>query len=234
MYGGVAAVGTLAGCGSSKKTPAAAGSTTSTSAKGTRKLKLQASWVNDAEFLGYFVALSKGYYAAEGLDVTYVPGGPDTVPETVLLSGQADIALTTPDTTVTAILKQKAPLKIIAAQFQKNPLGVVSLRKNNITKPSDLIGKKLAVPDVNQTSVKAMLTINHVDPTKLSIVPYQYDPTPLLKGDVDATIDFVTEFRTPSSRRVPIPPPSSSPTSASASITTPSSSPTTPWPSGAS
>jgi ABC-type nitrate/sulfonate/bicarbonate transport system substrate-binding protein len=70
---------------------------------------------------------------------------------------------------------------------------VVSLRKNNITKPSDLIGKKLAVPDVNQTSVKAMLTINHVDPTKLSIVPYQYDPTPLLKGDVDATIDFVTD-----------------------------------------
>ena len=63
----------------------------------------QASWINDAEFAGYFLALDKGYYAAEGLDLTYLPGGPDVIPESTIIAGKADLALTTPDTTVKAI-----------------------------------------------------------------------------------------------------------------------------------
>ena len=34
------------------------------------KLTLQAAWVNDAEFMGYIVAMDKGFYKAEGLDLT--------------------------------------------------------------------------------------------------------------------------------------------------------------------
>ena len=31
-------------------------------------LTMQASWINDAEFSGYFVAIDQGYFTAEGLD----------------------------------------------------------------------------------------------------------------------------------------------------------------------
>ena len=34
-----------------------------------RRSTFQASWVNDAEFTGYFVAIDQGYYAAEGLEL---------------------------------------------------------------------------------------------------------------------------------------------------------------------
>jgi ABC-type nitrate/sulfonate/bicarbonate transport system substrate-binding protein len=156
------------------------------------KMSMQASWVNDAEFLGYFVALHNNRYGAEGIDLTYLPGGPEIVADTVLLARRADIALTTPDTTVSAIVKQGAPFKIIGAQYQKNPLGVVSLRRNNINKPSDLVGRSLAVPPANIITAEAMLRINGISPEAVRIVPYQYDPTPLIRGEVDATLDFVT------------------------------------------
>lgn len=152
----------------------------------------QASWINDAEFTGYFAAMDKGFYAAEGLDLNYLPGGPDVIPESALIAGKADLTLTTPDTTIQAIVDQGAPFKIIGTQYQKNPLGVVSLAKNPIKKPEDLIGKTLAVPPVNVISVEAMLKISGVDRSKVNIVPYAYDPTPLIKGEIDASVDFTT------------------------------------------
>jgi ABC-type nitrate/sulfonate/bicarbonate transport system substrate-binding protein len=152
----------------------------------------QASWINDAEFAGYFTALDKGYYTDEGLDLAYLSGGPDVIPESTIIAGKADLTLTTPDTTIKAIVEQGAPFKIICAQYQKNPVGIVSLAKNPIKEPKDLIGKTLAVPPVNVISVEAMLKISGVDKSQVTIVPYAYDPTPLIKGEIDASLDFTT------------------------------------------
>ncbi len=152
----------------------------------------QASWINDAEFTGYFVAADKGYYKEAGLDLNYMSGGPDVIPESTIIAGKADLTLTTPDTTITAIVEQGAPFKIIGAQYQKNPIGIVSLAKKPIREPKDLIGKTLAVPPVNVVSVEAMLKISGIDRSKVNIVPYAYDPTPLIKGEIDASLDFTT------------------------------------------
>jgi ABC-type nitrate/sulfonate/bicarbonate transport system substrate-binding protein len=156
-------------------------------------LSMQAAWVNDSEFVGYYAAIDEGYFKAEGLDVTYTSGGPDVIPESTLLSGTAALSLTAIETTVPAIVDQGAKFKIIGAQFQKNPIGVVSLASSNIKEPKDLIGKTLACPPVNLTSVKAMLKLNNVPEDKVRIVPYEYDPTPLIQGNIDASIDFTTD-----------------------------------------
>ncbi len=153
---------------------------------------MQAAWINDAEFMGYFIAIDSGLYKAEGLDLTYLPGGPDVIPEGSIIAGKADLALTTPDTTVKAIVDQGAKFKIIGAQYQKNPIGIVSLASKPIKEPKDLIGKTLAVPPVNVISVEAMLKLNNIDKAQVNIVPYAYDPTPLIKGEIDASLDFTT------------------------------------------
>lgn len=156
-------------------------------------VNFQASWINDSEFAGYFTALDNGYYKDEGLDINYISGAPDIVPESTLIAGKADITLTTPDTTIQAIATQGAPFKIIGAQFQKNPLGVLSLSKTPVKSPADLVGKTLACPPVNLVSVDAMLKLAGIDKNQVKIVPYNYDPTPLIKGEIDATVDFVTD-----------------------------------------
>lgn len=153
---------------------------------------MQASWVNDAEFLGYIVARHKGFYADQGLSLDYRSGGPDVIPEGALLSNRAEIALTTVESTLKAVTQQGAPLVIIGTQYQKNPAGIVSLASNPIEKPEDLVGKVLAVPPVNRLAVEAMLEANGIPPDDVRIVPYAYDPTPLLKGEIDASLDFIT------------------------------------------
>jgi ABC-type nitrate/sulfonate/bicarbonate transport system substrate-binding protein len=153
---------------------------------------MQAAWINDAEFAGYFLSMDQGYYSDEGLDLTYLSGGPDVIPESTIIAGRADLALTTPDTTIKAIAEQGAPFKIIGAQYQKNPIGIVSLVGSGINSPADLVGKTLAVPPVNVISVEAMLKINGIDPADVNIVPYAYDPTPLVQGEIDASLDFTT------------------------------------------
>ena len=47
------------------------------SAQAAEKVTIQLKWVTQAQFAGYYVAQDKGYYQAEGLDVTIKPGGPD-------------------------------------------------------------------------------------------------------------------------------------------------------------
>lgn len=153
---------------------------------------MQAAWINDAEFAGYFLGLDKGYYADAGLDMSYLSGGPDVIPESTIIAGRADLALTTPDTTIRAISEQGAKFKIIGTQYQKNPLGIVSLKKNGINTPADLIGKTLAVPPVNTVTIEALLKHNGIALSDVNIVPYAYDPTPLLRGEIDASLDFTT------------------------------------------
>ena len=161
-------------------------------ARATTPFTMQAAWINDAEFSGYFLAMDKGYYADEGLELTYLSGGPDVIPESAIIAGRADLTLTTPDTTIRAITEQGAKFKIIGAQYQKNPIGVVSLKKNPINAPADLVGKTIAVPPVNIVTIEALLALNGIDKAQVNIVPYAYDPTPLVKGEIDASLDFTT------------------------------------------
>lgn len=153
---------------------------------------MQAAWINDAEFAGYFIGIDNGYYKDEGLDLEYLSGGPDVIPESTIIARRADLALTTPDTTIRAISEQGANFKIIGTQYQKNPLGIVSLKKNPINNPQDMIGKTIAVPPVNIVTVEALLKINGIDRSAVNIVPYAYDPTPLVRGEIDGSLDFTT------------------------------------------
>jgi len=159
---------------------------------GLKTISYQAAWINDAEFAGFFLAMDEGYYAAEGLKLNYLPGGPDVIPEAVLLAGQADVAMSTVESTVKAITDEGAPFKIIGTQYQKSPLGIVSLESSNISSPKDLVGKTLAVPPINVLTVEAMLAANGIEKSAVNIVPYDFDPTPLVQGEVDATVDFTT------------------------------------------
>jgi len=159
-----------------------AGRGASAGAAPANSVAMQAAWVNDAEFIGYFVALQNGYYKAQDVDMHYLPGGPDVIPESSLLAGKAPIALTVPDTTIKAITTQGAKFKIIGAQFQKTPIGVVSLESNPVPNVKALEGKVLAVPPVNMAQVAGMLRLNGIAKNAVRIVPYQFDPTPLIKG----------------------------------------------------
>ena len=97
---------------------AAAASSIPMRAMAATPMTMQAAWINDAEFAGYFLAMDQGYYTDEGLDLTYLSGGPDVIPESTIIAGRADLALTTPDTTIKAIVDQGSfEMRVVKAQI---------------------------------------------------------------------------------------------------------------------
>jgi NitT/TauT family transport system substrate-binding protein len=55
---------------------------------------IQLKWLPQAQFMGYYVALDKGYYKDAGLNVTIVPGGGDISETTAVYTGQVDFGVT--------------------------------------------------------------------------------------------------------------------------------------------
>ncbi len=155
-------------------------------------LTFQLSWVKNVEFAGSYIADTKGYYKKQGFSsVELLSGGPNVQQDAVVQSGKAFACISAPDITSSAI-NNGADLKIIGAQYQKNPFAVMSLKKSPIKTPDDMIGKKIGVQATNEAVWAAFLKANNIDPSKIDKVPVQFDPTPLAKGEVDGWFSFFT------------------------------------------
>ncbi len=59
-----------------------------------KDVKIQLKWLPQAQFMGYYAALDKGYYTEAGLNVTITPGGGDISETTAVNSGQVDFGVT--------------------------------------------------------------------------------------------------------------------------------------------
>ncbi|MER7608787.1 ABC transporter substrate-binding protein [Nocardioides sp. NPDC127503] len=177
---------TLAACGSDSE----GGS----SEEGFGTISMQYSWIKNEEFAGEFYAEDKGYYEEAGFDAVNGISGPDTG-VAKLLSGKVQIAINDAASVGSAIAEQEAPLKIIGATFQKNPFTILSLKEGgNIATPDDLKGKKIGVQDSNVNVFKAILAANGLEEKKddITVVPVEFDPTPLMKGQVDGFMAYLT------------------------------------------
>ncbi len=108
------------------------------------KVTLQLKWLPQAQFAGYYVALAKGYYKAEGLDVTIKPGGPDISPVQVIAGKGADVVVNwLPD--ALAAREAGVPLVNIAQIYNRSGLMLTCKKSSGVSKPADLKGKTLGV-----------------------------------------------------------------------------------------
>src|SRR5207244_8715396 len=104
------------------------------------KVKLQLKWVPQAQFAGYFVALDKGYYKDENLDVEILPGGPDIVSEQQVVNGQADFGIDWVASFL-AFRDKGLPLVDISQVYQSSGLLLISKKSTGINKAEDLKGR---------------------------------------------------------------------------------------------
>lgn len=108
-------------------------------------LSLQLKWVTQAQFAGYYVAKDKGFYEAEGLNVTIKPGGPDIAPVQVLAGGGADVTVEWMPAALAA-REKGLPIVNIAQPFKKSGMMLTCLKESGIKDPkTDFKGKTLGV-----------------------------------------------------------------------------------------
>jgi NitT/TauT family transport system substrate-binding protein len=185
LMAGLLMVLVATGCSSANQPVAAAAPAT--------PVTVQLAWVHSSEYSGFYVAKEKGYYTNENLAVTFNALG-DTSPIDLVAEGKADFGITSADNLLSARAKG-APVVAIATIFQRSPVAFISLAKNNITGPQDLIGKKVLVHFEGTTGLvyNALLASQGIDPAKVEGVPRtDFSNQPLLDGQVDVMDAFIT------------------------------------------
>jgi ABC-type nitrate/sulfonate/bicarbonate transport system substrate-binding protein len=154
-------------------------------------ITIQLGWLANVEYMGEFVAADAGYFEQEGLRCTLVPGGPSTSVPPLVDSGKALIGFESTDGIARARL-HGAKLKVVAATLQRNPTSIMSLASNPLREPRDLVGRRIGVPQANRVTFKGFLKANGIEMAQMTIVPVQNDPAPLVNGEVDGIVSFLT------------------------------------------
>ena len=151
------------------------------------KVTLQSKWVVQAQFAGYYAAKDQGYYEDEGLDVDIRAGGPDIVPEQVVLGGQAEFGINWLDSTL-ATRDKGQNIVNIAQVFTRSGMTEVTWKDTGLDQITDLKGKKVGVwLGGNEHKLFAALNKNGIDPQKdAEIVAQPFDMELFLKRDIDA------------------------------------------------
>jgi NitT/TauT family transport system substrate-binding protein len=166
---------------------AVAGPATPVAAQSPLKMTLfgQPSVNNDS----IWMAIEKGFYKAEGLDVTYrlFPSG--TTALQTFQTGQGDIAMTGDLPGVQYFFRTKQNYRHIAA-IERDAKGYVVIAAKNITKPADLVGKTIAtrVGSTGSWFISEYLAKNKVDPAKVTVknLDTQVLPSALCGGEIAA------------------------------------------------
>jgi len=106
------------------------------------KLTVQLDWVAEPEHGGFYQAEARGYFRAEGLDVTILPGGPGSHVMSAVATGKADIGQAGD---IETLMKQAEGLPFVqfAAVFQDDPAGILVHADSPVRKFEDLQGKTI-------------------------------------------------------------------------------------------
>ena len=159
-----------------------------TSSSKATKVTLQLKWVAQAQFAGYFAAKAKGYYKQAGLDVTIKAGGPNIIPEQVVLGGQAQFGIDW----FPSLLAQRDTgndLVDIAQVFARSGTTEVTWKSSGINSFKKMKGKKFGVWILgNEFEQEAALVKFGLDPHKdVTLVKQNFDMIPFLKHEIDAS-----------------------------------------------
>ena len=107
-------------------------------------LTLQLRWLPQAQFMGYYVAETLGFYEKEGLAVTILPGGPGLEPVESLSSGTSDIAVEWLSSALQSRERGHQPVNI-AQILQRSSLMLICKKARGIRSPADLSHRTISV-----------------------------------------------------------------------------------------
>jgi ABC-type nitrate/sulfonate/bicarbonate transport system substrate-binding protein len=176
----------LAGCSTG-----ASSTESSDSASGeTVPFSVAMSWISNVEYGGFWLAADKGYYEDEGLDVEWLPGGPDApTAESQVAADAADAGITAGMSTAFAAMADDE-LSVIGSVFQDNPGCFLWLADDPIETAQDLVGKRILAQ--SEATVEQVLTLNDIPLDSVTILPTGFDPAPLVNGDGDVYTAYST------------------------------------------
>ena len=164
---------------------------TSTPASAETKIRFTLDWIPGSVHAPFFIALYKGYYKAEGLDVAIDRGKGSAEVVRQLASGVYDMGY--PDINVVMDFDSKNPAQafpVLMMGYEQAPAAIVTLKSSGITEPKQLEGKTLgsAANDSTFKLFPIFAKFSNIDASKVKIqyIEPKLRETMLVRKDVDA------------------------------------------------
>lgn len=161
------------------------------------KVQLQLNWFQLADHSPIYLAMKKGYYKDEGIDLTVLRGSGSADSAKKIDLGQADVGISDAPTVLTAISKG-ANLKMVAVVYDKAGNNVFFRKSTKIRTPKDLIGKKIAVPPADSHRVlwPAFAALHGIPADAVTLVNVKPEGKQAIvaAGEVDGSFDLYTSF----------------------------------------
>lgn len=168
----------------------------------------------DTKFEGptapFLVAADRGYFKAQGLDVTIDPSNGASEPFTRLASGAYDMA----SGDINSMIRFRdanpaAPIKAVFMLYNKPAYSIVGRKSRGVVAPKDLEGRKLGAPaaDSSFAQWKIFVHATGIDPAKVIIenIGMPVREPMLAAGQVDAITGLsFTSFVNLKDRGVPV------------------------------
>src|SRR5437016_4990130 len=135
------------------------------------KLTVRFTWKLKGEYAPLYVALEKGYYKAEGLDVQLAEGNGAQNVLKALAAGNENFGYG-PAVAAAQAVSQGLPVKVVALYQTSAPMGVIAFPDTPLKVPKDLEGKRLAI-SVGETfgdMIRPFARINNVDLSKIQLI----------------------------------------------------------------
>lgn len=168
----------LAGCASSSAKKA-----TGANGKPLDTVTLALDWTPNTNHTGIYVAMQKGWYQQQGIDLKLTPYSSSIAPETLVATGKADLAISFTES-VTAARAVGQPLVSIAAIIQHNTSALVTLKSSGLDSVAKLAGKRYAGfgAPYEQPIIQQILSCGGAPSTSFQNVTTTLDPIEALKS----------------------------------------------------
>ena len=174
---------------------AAASALAATTASAQTAIKFSLDFKFEGPAAPFVVAIDKGYFKAEGLDVTIDTAGGSLEPINRVASGTYDMGFGD----INSLIKFRdanpgTPIKAVFMVYNKPAFSIVGRKSRGVSSPKDLEGKKLGAPppDGAYAQWPIFVQANGIDASKVTIVSVGFPvPEPMLaSGEVDAITGF--------------------------------------------
>lgn len=182
---------TLVGCSSEVATPTAIPTSTTTP----DPVSLKLNWRHGIQFLGFYVAQEKGFYAEEGLAINVEAieetSEVGTLPE-VVATGDFDFSMGAG--LIVSGQARGTPITVIGTVLQLSPNTFFAHADSGIITPADFAGRTIAIKSqIGRDNLAQLLVTVNLTLDDVIQIDVGFDMTPFYEGEVDVWAGFLND-----------------------------------------
>ncbi|MEL7626184.1 MAG: ABC transporter substrate-binding protein [Anaerolineaceae bacterium] len=160
---------------------------------GLEKITFNLTYVPNIQFAPFYVAIHKGFFAEEGLEVDLAYGNEADM--VALVGSNHQQFMVASGEQILLSREQGLPVVSVSAWYKDYPVGVASLKESGISQPSDLVGKDIGLPGLygaNYIGMEALAAENGLDDDDYQLVSIGFTQVEsLVSGTVDAVVVYL-------------------------------------------